>query len=163
MSPLLHHGPKIDAPRLVSLAPPAAMPGGEVELRGLGLLGASAVLPRVTVGDAQAVLSLSRPDRAVLQVPEGTTSGPVVLERGGVASNALELRVAVPMAENLHPVANPAVDAEGNVYATFSGARGQSVPVSIFSIAPDFQVRPFVRGILNATGMAFDAAGDLDS
>src|SRR5208283_6247740 len=108
----------------------AAMPGGEVELRGSGLLGAA--LPQVRVGTTAAVLSLSRPDRAVLQVPEGTTSGPVVLERGGVASNALELRVAVPMAEELHPVANPAVDAQGNVYATFSGTRGQSVPVSIY-------------------------------
>ncbi len=119
------------------------------------------MLPRVTVGDAEAVLSLSRPARAAIQIPEGTTSGPVVLERGGIASNALELRVAVPMAENLHPVANPAVDADGNVYATFSGARGQSVPVSIFSIARDFEMRPFVRGILNATGLAFDAAGYL--
>jgi len=160
MSPLLH-GTKSDGPHLVSLSPPAAMPGCEVELRGSGLLGASAVLPRVTLGDAEAVLSLSRPDRAVLQVPEGATSGPVVLERSGIASNALELRVAVPMAAELHPVANPAVDAEGNVYATFSGARGQSVPVSIFSIARDFEVRPFVRGILNATGLAFDAAGYL--
>jgi hypothetical protein len=160
MTPLLHSS-KTDAPHLLSLAPPAAMPDGEVELRGSGLLGAGAVLPRVTVGDAEAVLSLSRPDRAVLQVPEGATSGPVVLERGGVASNALELRVAVPMAEGLHPVANPAVDAQGNVYATFSGARGQSVPVSIFSIARDFEMRPFVRGILNATGLAFDADGYL--
>ena len=160
MSPLLH-GTKSDGPHLVSLSPPAAMPGCEVELRGSGLLGASAVLPRVTLGDAEAVLSLSRPDRAVLQVPEGATSGPVVLERSGIASNALELRVAVPMAAELHPVANPAVDAEGNVYATFSGARGQSVPVSIFSIARDFEMHPFVRGILNATGLAFDAAGYL--
>jgi sugar lactone lactonase YvrE len=135
------------------------MPGGEVELRGSGLLGAA--LPQVRVGTTAAVLSLSRPGRAVLQVPEGTTSGPVVLERGGIASNALELRVAVPMAADLHPVANPAVDAQGNVYATVSGARGESVPVSIFSIARDFEMRPFVRGILNATGLAFDADGTL--
>jgi glucose/arabinose dehydrogenase len=86
----------------------------------------------------------------------------VMLQRAdGGASNALDLRVAVPMAEGLHPVANPAVDAEGNVFATFSGTRGQSVPVSIYSIARDFQMRPFVRGILNATGLAFDAQGYL--
>jgi len=160
MSPLLHHGSKTQAPHLESLAPPAAMPGGEVELRGSGLLGAA--LPTVMVGDVQAYLSLSRPAQAVIQIPEGTISGPVVLERAdGNASNALDLRVAVPMAENLHPVANPAVDAVGNVFATFSGTRGQSVPVSIFSIAPDFEMRPFVRGILNATGLAFDAEGYL--
>ena len=65
------------------------------------------------------------------------------------------------MAENLHPVANPAVDADGNVYATVSGARGQAVPVSIFQIQRDFQVRPFVRDLLNATGLAFDPDGYL--
>jgi len=135
------------------------MTGGEVELRGSGLLGA--VLPRVTVDDAEAVLSLSRPGRAVIQIPEETTSGAVVLVRDGSASNALQLRVAVPMATDLHPVANPAVDAEGNVYATFSGTRGESVPVSIYTIARDFEMRPFVRGILNATGLAFDADGYL--
>jgi sugar lactone lactonase YvrE len=163
MSPSLRgavtRSPKTDAPHLESLAPPAAMTGGEVELRGSGLLGA--VLPRVTVDDAEAVLSLSRPGRAVLQVPEGTTSGAVVLVRDGRASNALQLRVAVPMAAELHPVANPAVDSDGNVYATVSGERGQSVPVSIYSVARDFEMRPFVRGILNATGLAFDAEGYL--
>ena len=167
MTPLLHSS-KPDAPRLISLSPPAAMPGGEVELRGSGLQGAqngaaaADALPTITVGEEQAYLSLSRPHRTVIQIPDGTISGPVVLLRAdGSASNALDLRVAVPMAEGLHPVANPAVDAEGNVYATFSGTRGQSVPVSIYSIARDFQMRPFVRGILNATGLAFDAEGYL--
>ena len=65
------------------------------------------------------------------------------------------------MAENLHPVANPAVDADGNVYATVSGARGQQVPVSIFQIQRDFQIRPFVRELLNPTGLAFAPDGYL--
>jgi hypothetical protein len=153
---------KVDRPRLVSVTPPAAMPGGEVELRGAGLLGDGAdVLPQVVVGDTPVALTLSRPGRVVVRVPDGAISGDVVLTRGGEASNPLELKVAVPMAESLHPVANPAVDADGNVYATVSGPRGQSVPVSIFSIARDFQVRPFVRDLLNATGMAFGADGYL--
>jgi sugar lactone lactonase YvrE len=138
------------------------MPGGEVELRGSGLQAAGGnLLPRVTVGEFPATLALSRPGRAVIRIPDGAISGDVVLARVGGMSNALELRVAVPMAENLHPVSNPAVDADGNVYATVSGGRGQSVPVSIFSIARDFQVRPLVRDLLNATGLAFDAAGYL--
>src|SRR6266702_757601 len=166
MSALLH-GSKAAAPRLESLSPPAAMPGGEVELRGTGLMAPSGgILPQVTVGDMPAYLSLSRPKRAVIRISEETISGEVVLSIGdgtglGSVSNGLDLRVAVPMAENLHPVANPAVDADGNVYATVSGGRGQSVPVSIFSIARDFEVRPFVRGLLNATGLAFDASGYL--
>ncbi|MGP8259033.1 MAG: SMP-30/gluconolactonase/LRE family protein [Acidobacteriaceae bacterium] len=168
MTPLLHHASKNGGPRLESLSPPAAMPGGEVELRGSGLQGAqngtaaADALPTITVGEEQAYLALSRPHRTVIQIPDGTISGHVVLLRAdGSASNALDLRVAVPMSEGLHPVANPAVDGEGNVYATFSGTRGQSVPVSIYSIARDFEMRPFVRGILNATGLAFDAEGYL--
>jgi sugar lactone lactonase YvrE len=161
MTPLLH-GLKGDGPKLVSLSPPAAMPGGEVELRGSGLQGASGfVLPQVSVGDVPMYLSLSRPGRTVIRIPDGAIAGDVVLSRGGALSNALELRVAVPMAEGLHPVANPAVDADGNVYATVSGGRGQQVPVSVYSIARDFQMRPFVRDLLNATGLAFGADGYL--
>jgi sugar lactone lactonase YvrE len=161
MSPVLH-GSKRSGPRLELLRPPAAMPGGEVELRGSALQAQGVeVLPLVAVGDTRVQLALSRPGRAVIRIPEGAISGDVVLARGGEASNPLELKVAVPIAENLHPVANPAVDADGNVYATVSGPRGQSVPVSIFSIARDFQVRPFVRDILNATGLAFGPDGYL--
>lgn len=169
MTPLLHArkpNPHPDAPKLVSLSPPAAMPGGEVELRGTGMQARGAdVLPQVTVADTPAYLSLSRPSRAVIRIPDGTISGDVLLSLPNGArpsvSNALELRVAVPMAEGLHPVANPAVDADGNVYATFSGSRGQAVPVSIFSVARDFQLRPFVRDLLNPSGLAFDANGYL--
>ncbi len=176
MSPLLH-GPKndkSDAPQLLSLDPPAAMPGGDVELRGTALQGLtprtrppatpapSLVLPRVTIGDAPANLALSRPGRAVIRVPEGAITGDVLLHRpDGAHSNPLELRVAVSMAENLHPVANPAVDSDGTLYATVSGSRGQTVPVSIFSIARDFQMRPFVRDLLNASGLAFGPDGFL--
>ncbi|GAC1425850.1 MAG: hypothetical protein NVSMB62_23120 [Acidobacteriaceae bacterium] len=95
-------------------------------------------------------------------MPEGAITGDVVVRRpDGSHSNTLGLRVAVPMAENLHPVSNPAVDSDGTVYATVSGSRGQSVPVSIFSIARDFQMRPFVRDLLNATGLAFGPDGFL--
>ena len=166
MTPLLH-GSKVEGPRLESLHPPAAMPGGEVELRGAGLQGQGArTLPTVVVGDTPMYLGLSRPTRTVIRIPEGTISGDVVLSlsdsgRHSASSNALHLRVAVPMAENLHPVANPAVDSDGTVYATVSGGRGQSVPVSIFSIAKDFQMRPFVRDLMNATGLAFGPDGYL--
>jgi len=152
---------KANGLRLLSLTPSVAMPGGEVELHGVGLQAAETALPSVTVGETSAVVAMSRADRAVIRVSEAAITGDVILERRGTASNALELRVAVRMANGLHPVANPAVDAKGNVYATVSGVRGQSVPVSVFSVGRDFEVRPFVRGILNATGLAFGEDGFL--
>jgi hypothetical protein len=158
---LTHEKHDTPAPHLDRVTPLAAMPGGEIEVHGRHLEPHSEHIPRATIGDVVAPVTLSRPTRATVQVPEGTISGNLILHRSATESNPLNLRIAVPMAENLHPVANPAVDAEGNVYATVSGARGQAVPVSIFQIQRDFQIRPFVRELLNATGLAFDPEGYL--
>ncbi|HZY72315.1 MAG TPA: gluconolaconase [Edaphobacter sp.] len=151
----------IAAPHLDRIAPPAAMPGGEAEVHGANLDPLGRSLPYATIGDISAFVTLSRPTRATVRIPEGAITGDMVLYRNGVPSNPLNLRVAVPMAENLHPVANPAVDAEGNVYATLSGSRGQAMPVSIFRIQRDFQMTPFVRDLLNPTGLAFSPDGYL--
>src|SRR6202042_2018637 len=143
------------------VTPIAAMPGGEIDIHGQHLDPRGTHILRAIIGDISAPVVLSRPTRATVRVPEGSISGDLILHRSATESNPLNVRVAVPMAENLHPVANPAVDAEGNVYATVSGARGQAVPVSIFQIQRDFQMRPFVRDLLNATGLAFDPEGYL--
>jgi sugar lactone lactonase YvrE len=158
---LMTDKPDAPHPRLDLITPPAAMPGGEVDLHGEHLDPSGTRLPHATLGDTAAPVLLSRPRRATILIPDSSITGDLILHRDGHASNPLPLRVAVPMAENLHPVANPAVDAEGNVYATVSGSRGQAVPVSIFQIQRDFQVRPFVRELLNATGLAFDPEGYL--
>jgi sugar lactone lactonase YvrE len=47
------------------------------------------------------------------------------------------------------------------IYATISGPRGKQTPVSIVRISPDGRGTPFVTGILNATGLAFNPDGDL--
>lgn len=137
------------------------MPGGEFQLHGTHLDPSGNRMPHATVGDVFAPVSLSRPSHATVRVSEGTISGDLVLHRNGELSNAINVRIAVPMAENLHPVSNPVVDASGQVFTTLSGGRGQETPVSIFRIQRDFQMLPFVRGLMNATGLAFDHAGAL--
>lgn len=137
------------------------MPGGKVSITGTALLSGSVDVPRITIGEVAARTTLSRSTTATLEVPEGAISGNLVVQHAGGSSNPLHLRVAVSMAENLHPVANPAVDADGNVFATVSGSRGQAVPVSVFRIGRDFQMRPFVRELMNATGLAFGPDGYL--
>jgi sugar lactone lactonase YvrE len=150
-----------DTPHLHHLAPPAAMPGGEIEVHGTHLGPHTTNVLSATIGDSAASLILTRPTQAIVRIPEGSIPGDLVFHRNGSSSNPLPVRVAVPMAENLHPVANPAVDQDGRVFATFSGARGQQVPVSIFAIDRDFQMRPFVRDLMNPTGLAFGADGHL--
>jgi sugar lactone lactonase YvrE len=77
------------------------------------------------------------------------------------SSNAAPLRVARQLSEGLHPVTNPAVSRSGMIYATISGPRGKETPVSVVRVSPDGRGTPFVTGILNATGLAFNPDGDL--
>ncbi len=140
------------------------MPDGMVDVHGTHLTGphlSDGLRPTALIGDTPADLAFTSAGRVTLRVPEGSISGDVVLSLGEHHSNALPLSVAVPLADNLHPIANPAVDAEGNLYVTFSGSRGQDVPVSIFRIDRDMQMRPFVRGLQNASGVAFGPDGYL--
>lgn len=137
------------------------MPGGDVEVTGAYLSAMDGVLPLPSIGDVSAMLTMSSDHRATVRVPEGAISSDVTLTSARGISNRLPLRVATPLADNVHPVANPAVDTDGNIYTTLSGARGQQTPVSIFRIDRSMQMRPFAREILNASGLAFDAEGYL--
>jgi DNA-binding beta-propeller fold protein YncE len=148
-------------PRIESVAPSAALPGGEVRIVGTGFCPPDLRRPRVQFGEADAPIVISADDFVVARVPLGAASGGVVVSTNGHSSNAHPLHVAALIAENLHPVTNPALDAEGNIYATFSGSRGQKVPVSIFKIDTSYNVKPFLTEMMNATSIAFDRAGQM--
>src|SRR5438067_2012151 len=148
-------------PRIEAVHPSAALPGGEVRISGTGLRPPELRRPRVSFGEIEGSVLISSDEFLVARVPAGASSGPVVVSTNGHTSNPHQIKVAVPIAENLHPVTNPAVDAEGNIYATFSGSRGQKVPVSIYRIDADYNVKPFVSEMMNATGIAFDREGQM--
>ncbi len=149
-------GPHID-----SVAPECALTGGEVRIQGSGLRPLELLRPKVKFGDFEGPIVVSSDSFVVTRVPEGASSGPVVVAADGHISNPFTVNVAVPIAENLHPVTNPAVDAEGNIYVTFSGSRGQKVPVAIFKIDTNYGVKPFVQEMMNATAIAFDSQGQM--
>lgn len=148
-------------PHIDSVTPMAALPGGEVRIVGHGLRPPELRRPRVQFGEVPGAVLISSDEFLVARVPDGATSGPVTVSTNGDRSNTYEVKVAVPIAENLHPVSNPALDAEGNIYVTFSGSRGQKVPVSIYRIDTNYNVKPFLSEIMNPTGLAFDRAGQL--
>src|SRR5205807_7972836 len=127
-----------------SVDPSAALTGGELRITGSGLRPAPLGRRQVKFGHYEGSIVVSSDAFVVARVPEGATSGPVVVATDGHVSNSQTVKVAVPIAENLHPVTNPALDAEHNIYATFSGSRGQKVPVAIFKIDTNYAVKPFV-------------------
>jgi hypothetical protein len=148
-------------PHIEAVAPALALAGGEVRITGTGLRPQELRRPKVQFGDVEGSVVVSSEAFLVARVPEGATSGPVVVASDGHVSNAQTVRVAVPIAENLHPVTNPALDAEGNIYATFSGPRGEKVPVSVFKIDTNYAMKPFVAEMMNATSIAFDRQGQM--
>ena len=135
------------------------MPGGVLDVRGSQLAGDEAVDARI--GDTALPFTFSSSKHVSLRVPEGAIPGELALRIGEHISNSIPVQIAVPISDNLHPITNPAVDVDGNIYATFSGSRGQAVPVSIFRLDRDFQQRPFVRDLPNASGLAFGPDGYL--
>jgi len=155
---------KSDAPFLESVNPRAAIPGGVLEVHGVHLIrsqSSDVPMPHATFGETEASLDLARETRAVVRVPVGAIASDLVLHRDGMASNVVHANVGVPMVEEMHLVSNPAVDAEGNVFAMVSGPRGENVPVSIFKVGRDLQVHPFVRDVMNVSALAFDRSGYL--
>jgi sugar lactone lactonase YvrE len=94
-------------------------------------------------------------------VPESAGANTVQIVQGERQSDTMPLVMATRLADNLHPVASPAVDAEGNIYTTISGTKGQHVPVSLYKISSAGEVEPFVSGIANPTGLAFGPDGAL--
>ena len=148
-------------PHIDSVAPTAALAGGELRIAGSGLRPPQLARPKVRFGDFEGAVIVSSDGFVVTRVPEGATTGPVVVATNGHVSNSQNVRVAVPIAENLHPVTSPALDNEGNIYVTFSGTRGQKVPVSIYRIDTNYNVKPFVSEMMNPTSIAFDRQGQM--
>jgi len=116
---------------------------------------------RLKVGGVAARLDLAREGLLIAKVPIGAMTGVVTLEINGHESNGISFEVGSRIAQNLHPVANPAIDAEGNLYVTLSGSRGQKVPVSVYKINPRGILTPFAQDIVNPTGMAFGPDGEI--
>jgi sugar lactone lactonase YvrE len=146
-------------PQISQIAPAAAIAGGEFQIRGKGF--AKSDRPRVTIGDVGAPVIVGSDSYVIARVPEGATAGELVVENGGQASDSWACDIGVQVADGLHPVANPAIDSFGNIFSTFSGSRGQKVPVAVFKVDLNFNLKPFINDLMNATGLAFDSQGML--
>lgn len=148
-------------PHIERVAPAAAIPGGEMTIHGRGFVSRAQSRPLVRFGDAEAGIALASESRLVARVPEGASGGIVRVAAGEHESQPHPVHIGLQIADNLHPVANPAVDMDGNIYVTFSGQRGQRVPVSLYKITANYSVKPFITSLVNPSGLALDRMGNL--
>jgi sugar lactone lactonase YvrE len=150
--------------KILRIDPQLAIPGAEVMIDCEGLDTSDPTLCGVFFSGEKAPIVALSPKRVLAIVPELKQSGriEVQLETRGLRSGAASVAVGKRLAEDLHPVANPAFDPDdGSIFVTRSGARGEQLPVTLFRIDASGQISEFSGDITNPTGIAFDSTGQM--
>jgi sugar lactone lactonase YvrE len=148
------------AAHVTAVYPQRAIETGRITIEGSGFPVTGPALPEIRIGDLVARTVFASSTRMVALVPPGL-GGRVPVRIGGAAGQTAFVDVAAPLGTGLHQVDSPVVDAEGNVYVTYSGTRGQQVPVAIFRVRPNGTRETFASGIVNPTSMAIDPDGQV--
>ena len=151
----------VSYPAVSAIQPLWVIPGGRLDGRGTGVPVTAERLPEVRIGERPARLVCASPTLLGVIVPEGVEGGRVPIRIAGVSGETAFADVGTAVATGIHQVDNPVVDADGNLYVTYSGTRGERVPVSIFRVRPGGTREPFASGIVNPTSMAVDRDGVL--
>ncbi len=146
--------------RVTAVRPGWAIEGGRITIEGTGFPVDQPELPGVLIGGARARPVYASSTAIGVLVPAGLEGGQAAISVGGEEAG-VSVGVAAAFATGLHQVDNPVFDRQGNLYVTYSGTRGQEVPVSIFRVRPNGTRETFSSGIVNATSMAFDPEGRL--
>jgi sugar lactone lactonase YvrE len=148
-------------PKIKSITPAAAIAGGRVVIEGTGFDPDEVSSLKITFNGLEARPLLVSKTRIVTVVPDQADRGPVTVLLGSKKSNAFDIILGTKIAENVNPVDSPVFDSAGNLYTTFSGKRGETVPVSVFKIDPQGTITPFLSNIPNATSLAMDTQENL--
>lgn len=152
------------AGRIKSVFPQYAIPGGQltVECEGFdvdhdGGFGSY-------IGGERCRLVAASSKRLLAIVPQGvaTQNTQLHIESGGEQSVSVPVTIGRTIAEDMHVVANPAIDPnDDSVIVTRSGSRGQELEATLYRIEPDGYVDELPVQIMNPTGLAFDSHGQL--
>jgi sugar lactone lactonase YvrE len=149
------------SPRVTAIHPLWAIEGGRISIEGAAFPVGEPSLPEVHIGEQRARIAYASSTRLAAIVPAGLDGGRVTVRVAGGHGETAFVDIASPFATGLHQVDNPVFDRDGNLYVTYSGTRGQQVPVSIFRVRPNGTRETFSSGIVNPTSMAIDPRGRL--
>lgn len=146
-------------PVIFAVEPSVGVEGGTVVIVGSGFLRGEAP-PLVFLGEIEGRPAIVSNTRLVLPIPPDARTGPITLTIGPQRITS-PFTIGEKLAVDLHPVANPVVDAEGVIYTTLSGRRGQKVAVSLVRITPSGGLEPLPAAPMNPTGLALHPDGSL--
>jgi sugar lactone lactonase YvrE len=152
------------ATKIKRIVPPYAIPGGEISIECEGFRAESGGSHSAFL-DGQPCRIIAASSRRVLAtLPAGDVNGKssIQLESGGVESEPARLTVGRLLAEDMHIVANPAVDPKDeSLIFTRSGSRGQQLSTTMFRLETDGYLDEMPVEIMNPTGIAFSNAGEM--
>lgn len=152
------------AGQIIRMDPPVGIAGGEVVIDCDGFDTSDPSRCAVWFEDQRSPLVALGPKRVLAVIPELKQVGAIEvrLQSDDAQSAPSSFTVGRMLAEDLHPVANPAIDPDdGSLFVTRSGSRGEQLPVSLFRIDRDGEVKEFSGDITNPTGIAFDREGQM--
>lgn len=178
------------AGQILRIDPAAGIPGGEIKIECAGLDTSEPSQCAVLLDGEVAPLVALSSKRVLAIVPElrkrrssglGTSGAEEIGATGDIGrarelSKTVEVRLESQgersepasfvagkrIAEDLHPVTNPAFDPDdGSLFVTRSGSRGEQLPVSLFRIDVNDELSEFSGDITNPTGIAFDKEGQM--
>lgn len=148
-------------PVIRTLEPVRVVPGGRLWVYGDDFPVPSASAADIAIGGMPARIAFAAPQRVAVTVPDNSPGGSQPVKVSWAPGTTLFAHIATTLATGLHQVDNPVADAEGRIYVTYSGSRGQQATVSIFRVTEDGVREPFVHGLVNPTSLAFGPDGKL--
>ena len=144
---------------MTSVYPLRAVEGGRVTILGSGFQ--CDPPPEVSIDNVPARVAFTSARRLVIVTPGDLEGGRAAIRVSGAPGETAFLSIGGKWATGLHQVDNPVFNAGGDLFVTYSGARGQEAPVSVFRVTREGTREPFGSGIVNATSMAFGPDGQL--
>jgi len=151
-----------NAGEILSVSPRYAIAGGEIAVTSKGFRVSDAGYG-CTIGGAACQIVGASSTKVIALVPDEVSGRTELrLTSGDEISEPYEIVIGARLVDDMHIVANPAVDPTDNsIYFTRSGSRGQELPNTLYKLEPDGYVDELPAQITNPTGLAFDEVGDL--
>ncbi len=144
---------------MTSVYPLRAIEGGRVTILGSGFHFDPP--PEVSIDDVPARVAFASSSRLVVVIPGELEGGRAAIRVSGAPGETAYVSVGARWATGLHQVDNPVFNAKGDLFVTYSGARGHEAPVSVFRVTREGTREPFGSGIVNATSMTLGPDGRL--
>lgn len=152
------------APGILRIDPLVALSGGEVSIDCENFDTSDPTQCAVWFDNERAGIVALSPKRVLAAVPDCKLNGSVQVkvQSGEGISEPTTMTIGKRVAEELHPVANPAFDPDdGSLFVTRSGSRGEQLPITLFRIDVNGDITEFSGDITNPTGIAFDHSGQM--